>query len=347
MKKILPLAILCLFAVYSKSQLTVSPSSGCQGSSFTVTITNSVAFGSSSSCGGPSASVLDNNASIATCSSFSSINSNSTSTTATLTIPANATPGTHDFRLNACGSTFSCTNCFTINPLPSNVAITPTGNQTLCLGDTININCTAQNANSFQWSRNGVDIVGAISGNLPATFSGIYSCSGINACGQKKSTDSLTIIAVQPPSVPSITQNGSVLETPFVAALSYQWYKDGQAIPNAFANTITISGPGSYNVIVDDGTCTSISETFVIASVENLNIKLDIVPNPASGEIKIESDISGAYMIKLTDLQGKVVSEYYVETKEFNINVKLLPRGVYILNFRTKDGSTSRKLILE
>ncbi|GAB4034411.1 SdrD B-like domain-containing protein [Spirosoma gilvum] len=34
---------------------------------------------------------------------------------------------------------------------------------------------------------------------------------------------------------------------------SYQWYKDGQAIPNATTDTLEVTGPGSYSLAVDNG----------------------------------------------------------------------------------------------
>jgi hypothetical protein len=347
MRKISVIFILCNITLFAISQISITPNSGCSGSTFGITITNQTAFGSSSSCVSPTAFPFSNGISQGSCSGYSAVNSNSTSINATLTIDQDATPGVCNFTLTVCGSTFNCNNCFTILPSVNNVSVSPAGNQTLCLGDTIDLNSTATEASSYQWQRNGVDIVGATDSVYAATFSGTYKCAGVNSCGAKLSADSIIINALNPPSVPIITQNGSVLETPFVAALSYQWYKDGQAIQNAFANSVTISGAGSYYVIVDDGSCTSISEAFVVTSIEDINIRFDILPNPASEEVKIISDIPGPYKLDLTDLQGKLVCEYSIENKEAVINVRLLPRGIYILKFRAKDGLASKKLILE
>ena len=195
MKKISALLIFCIVMLFATSQISVSPNSGCSGSTFGITITNPSAFGSSSSCVVTSAFPFLNGIAQGSCSGYSSVNSNSTSINATLTINSNATPGLCNFTLTVCGSTFNCNNCFTILPSVNNVSVSPAGNQTLCLGDTIDLNCTATDANSYQWERNGVDIIGATNSLFSATFSGTYKCAGVNSCGAKLSADSIITVS--------------------------------------------------------------------------------------------------------------------------------------------------------
>lgn len=78
--------------------------------------------------------------------------------------------------------------------------------------------------------------------------------------------------------------------------------------------------------------------------IEENEIDFSFFPNPAKSEISIAT--SEYCVIQLIDVFGKVMSNF--STEGFHkIDVENLPRGVYVLNFTTKKGNLSQKIILE
>jgi hypothetical protein len=292
MKRLAALISFCSYIVVSNAQLTVSPNSGCAGSSFSITITNQTAFGSSSSCSGTYAYVKNgSNTSVATCSAFSTINSNSTSVNATLTIPSNLAAGSYGFLLGACGSTFSCNNCFTVLSTPTNVSVSPATPASACVGTNVNLSCSASGATSFQWTKAGNDIQGATNATYAATETGVYACKAVNTCGNTVSAGTSNVNFIDP-GLPTVTLNGQTLNANSATAVSYQWFLSGGAINNATAITFSPAQSGSYTVqITDANGCTATSEPFnySINSLNevNSNLGLELLPNPAHNRLTI------------------------------------------------------------
>ena len=123
---------------------------------------------------------------------------------------------------------------------------------------------------SYQWQKDGAPISGAatatygISSVTPSN-AGTYSVVVSNWIGSTTSTAALLAVTVPPslttqPSAQSVTAGNSATFT--VAAtgsspLTYQWRKDGTAIPGATATTFTVASVtaanvGSYSVIVSN-----------------------------------------------------------------------------------------------
>ena len=67
-------------------------------------------------------------------------------------------------------------------------------------------------------------------------------------------------------------------------------------------------------------------------------------PNPAKSEISIAT--SEYSDIQLIDLSGKIIDSFSVQGFK-KVDLQHLERGVYLLNFSSKSGRSSRKLILE
>ncbi len=339
-------------ALASQSQLSVSPSSGCQGSSFTVTITNAVAFGSSSACVGTYAYVKNgSNVNVADCNNFSAHNSSSSSVTATLSIPANLAPGSYGFTLGVCGSIYSCSNCFTVLPLPSAVSISPVNPASACLGASVNLTCSALNAISYQWTLSGNDIQGAQIASYAATQSGVYACKAINACGTTASQDSSTVVVIDP-GVPTINQTGQTLNANSATAVSYQWYLSGNLINNATSNSYNPTQDGAYTVnITDANGCSATSSPFnySINSVVPSDIasKIEVHPNPAQNLISIYYSSASPSYIAIYNVSGREVYRNETVKSENSIDVSNLPKGIYTVKIWSREGSGAKKLIIE
>jgi hypothetical protein len=174
------------------------------------------------------------------------------------TTPANA--GTYDCVVtNACGTATSNGAALTVNTAPA-ISAHPVP-FTTCEGQNAIMSVTASGspAPTYQWRRNGVNIGGATGSSYVIAVTvvadaGNYDCVVTNACGSVTSTSAAMTINVPPfvtthPSPQtvcagsgatfSVTATGS-------APLSYEWRKNGVAIPGATASSYSIitAAPG-------------------------------------------------------------------------------------------------------
>jgi len=81
-----------------------------------------------------------------------------------------------------------------------------------------------------------------------------------------------------------------------------------------------------------------------ILGIEEHFQNLSFYPNPAKSEISIAT--SEYSDIQLIDLSGKIIDSFTVQSFK-KVDLQHLERGVYLLNFSSKSGRSSRKLILE
>jgi uncharacterized protein (TIGR02145 family) len=151
---------------------------------------------------------------------------------------------------------------FIINPTAS---ITANGSLNLCAGNSITLSA-ANNANavSYQWRKNGINILGATSQTLVVSQSGTYSVVIANlACPATSAVISNTLtIQVFPNPNPIITSSGTVVSPGVSVTLStatgigntYQWYKmlgtTLLAIQGATQATYTTTSSGTFRVKV-------------------------------------------------------------------------------------------------
>jgi hypothetical protein len=190
---------------------------------------------------------------------------------------------------NLCGSVSSTLKNLTVNTAPTilNVSSSPI---TVCEGQSATMSVTASGTSplSYQW----YDGSGAISGATSSSYTinsvsssdaGSYYCKVSNVCnstGVQSSSISLTVksaavIIAQSGTTEacsgssasfSVTASGS-------SPLSYQWYKNNQAVTGATNNTLVLStttsaSAGSYYCIISNscGTATSVVTNLVINS---------------------------------------------------------------------------------
>ena len=74
---------------------------------------------------------------------------------------------------------------------------------------------------------------------------------------------------------------------------------------------------------------------------ESNKTKITLYPNPVKDILNFSEEVSD---VKITDISGKTVKQVANSSK--NINVENLPKGIYIVSFKTKSGNVvSQKLI--
>lgn len=134
-------------------------------------------------------------------------------------------------------------------------------------------------------------------------------------------------------------------------ATSYYWdFGDFQTSTdtNPFHDYLSISN--SYTVMLvamNDCNSDTTYQTIDVVVGNDLqceNKQITVYPNPAHNKVWVEAPTTGT--ISLIDLTGKNVIQTTFANKKA-INVKGLPKGVYILSVESENYSTKRKLVIE
>ncbi len=171
----------------------------------------------------------------------------------------------------------------------------------VCPGGTATFSVTAAGLSpTYQWRKNGANIVGATTSTL--TLSGVsgtdaatYTCRVSSICGNTSVTSAgATLTLNSPPSITSHPATTAVCVgntvTFSVAAtgsgpLTYQWRKDGVDLGGATASTLTISSAssgdaGTYTVVVT-GICGAATSNGAVLTV-NTPPSISAQPNGAT-----------------------------------------------------------------
>ena len=161
-------------------------------------------------------------------------------------------------------------------------AITPAGSMILCNDkDSILLTASETSCYSYQWKKNGQNIVGANEFSYIVKTPGIYAVEVSN--GQQTAISDITanvsqLMALISASGPTaFCEGGSViLSSNTGTGYSYQWFKDEKIISGATESSYKANITGEYKVEIISGTCKSISNTIqVIASCEEQLIALN------------------------------------------------------------------------
>ncbi|MEI7658591.1 MAG: immunoglobulin domain-containing protein [Phycisphaerae bacterium] len=168
---------------------------------------------------------------------------------------------------NACGSVTSSAVTLTVNT-PASITTQPAAT-TSCVGSgaSFTVAATGTSPLTYQWRKGGSNISGATSAtysiaSVVAGSAGSYDCVVTNTCGSvTTSTATLTVntlpIWTTQPSSISVAEGQSATLTAAAsgsAPLTFQWRKNGVAIPGATAASFTVtsvvaSDAGSYTCV--------------------------------------------------------------------------------------------------
>ncbi len=220
-------------------------------------------------------------------------------TGASYTIPAVAAAHAGSYRVvvsNKAGSVTSTPVTLTVNAPPTITA--QPESQSACAGTSVlfTVSATGTTPLSYQWKRNGTDIPGATTAVLTLSpvaeaHVGTYTVVVTNACGSATSTPATLslqappALALQPRSQTACAGQPVTFEATAAgsAPLSYQWRKDGAAIPGATGPSYTIPAvvpgdAGTYTVTVTNP-CGSVTSPEVALTV---NVPPAITLHPIS-----------------------------------------------------------------
>jgi len=167
-----------------------------------------------------------------------------------------------------------------VKPTPIS-SVTNSGATTFCEGNSVFLN--ADNSISgmvYQWSNNLNMIQGATTSSLKVTTSGSYTVKVNNSYNCPASSLPIVVSVNRMPLVNlqvdgyTTTCQGNALSitAPSEQGYSYQWFRNGTAVPNEFNRTINPQTSGNYWVSISLNGCTKSSSS----------IPVTILPTPAS-----------------------------------------------------------------
>ncbi|MEM7167127.1 MAG: immunoglobulin domain-containing protein [Planctomycetota bacterium] len=189
---------------------------------------------------------------------------------------------------NNCGSLISAPAGVDMKTMP-NIVTQPT-DQNACAGDTVMLSVVAAGTApiGYQWRINGVNVPGATSPNLVLSNvtdnnAGMYEVLVSNDCGSVTSQAvSLTVLAAPIVLTPPASQLACVGDDVVLNVtvhgpepLTYQWFKNGAALPGETLSSLTLSGvtlaeAGDYRVRVNHNPCGSVMSAEATVSIEDV-----------------------------------------------------------------------------
>lgn len=119
--------------------------------------------------------------------------------------------------------------------------------------------------------------------------------------------------------------------TSSVSGISYQWYLNGNTLPNSNTIAFTATETGSYTVQVTfENNCSETSLPFILSALGTSDLEMEYTfhPNPTVDFITFKNPTLGPLAIQLHNLSGEIVSEQVVLDK---IDLRFLVEGIYFL----------------
>lgn len=217
----------------------------------------------------------------------------------------------------------------------------------LCPGECATL--TAPYMYNYNWN------TGDTTQSITTCTAGLYFVSTSNGtCFASSST--VNINFVTPPAAATITNTNHVLQSSVTdPGYTYQWYMDSTAVAGGTANSLVLTVPGCYHlVITDQHGCTSVSDTvcdFGVGLAEYaMQHGIVITPNPAGESFSLEiSGNSGGVSLSIVDLTGKEIYSQPVEEQDRLVQIRsaAFAKGIYFILLKTHSGIVTQRLAIE
>ncbi len=200
-----------------------------------------------------------------------------------------------------------------------------TDKENMCANDTATI-CAPAGFASYQWNIGGTSecVKTAAAGNYYVTVTDNANCSA--------ESNHLSVSVFAAPTV-SISVNGDTLYA--YNAYSYQWYLNGNPIPDATDNIYIANQAGNYSLEVTDANgCYANSNDVVVATGIN-EVRggyINVFPNPtlASGNWNLDVDQSWiGSEVSIFDESGRLVEQFTIVKNRTTIT-SVKNSGVYL-----------------
>jgi photosystem II stability/assembly factor-like uncharacterized protein len=149
---------------------------------------------------------------------------------------------------------------------------------------------------------------------------------------------------------PMITANGNILSSS--ATSGNQWFLNGAAITGATNQQYTATTPGVYTVQATSNGCLTMSAAYnyMVTGVIDLifNNEIIVFPNPVRNILTIKNPATRKLEINLSDLQGRLLKRSRFSVQQYDLSLKSIPSGVYLLCLLDlKTGQSAAKKIVK
>ena len=223
---------------------------------------------------------------------------------------------------------FNCDSTVVIN-LNVLTRKTDTINQTICSGDTIEVNGTAYHASNL----NGTEVFNNV---------GTYSCDSTVVISLTLDNNLTTTI--------NFANDTLKLQESYD---SYQWIdcdNGGTAINGDTNEYLAITTSGNYAVIVTQNNCVDTSACFAasISGIEQLvSNTFELYPNPVRDQLTISfiEQLESKHTVTILNSVGKTVKKLYSNNQQITIDVSDLTNAIYFIRVDTINGSRAAKFI--
>ena len=115
-------------------------------------------------------------------------------------------------------------------------------------------------------------------------------------------------------------------------------------------NDYTTSGTHTATYTAANGCDSTVTLNLTVNPIdglENIVDGLSVYPNPTTGKLYINNEYKGLFNIDVVDLTGKVLITKEINTEESSIDLSDYDAGVYFVNFRGKDKSSTVRIMLK
>jgi hypothetical protein len=224
-------------------------------------------------------------------------------------------------------------------------AITPSGVDSICPGDSVTLTATTATGYTFKWS------TGATTQSITVHTSGSYTVKVFLA--GDSATSAPTTVAIRPTGVDSITDSGSGSNQTLTVSGNtgtYAWYNGSNVISGATGSTYHPTTNGTYSVWVTTNCGVVVSNSIVVTHVGinevSSNIALRLYPNPSEGIFTLDApNCIGSYY-EITDELGRTIQKKLIQTENSIVDVSSQLSGVYFLTVQVgQQNQTIRFLI--
>ncbi len=264
-------------------------------------------------------------------------------------------PGNYTVTLRASNPVFadsvvSRTRQYTLRPSTRSV-YTPFGDTAICTGRGLVFFAEARGPEyGYAWLRNGDSVAtGAL---FRATEAGRYQLVLRNAEGCRD-TARASILELIPPQTPRIRRGGgdSLIVEP--GGLAYQWFVDGEAIPEATGRVLRTHFDGRYTVrLVDScgfGAQSDEVEFSYVGRRAGASGAVWLYPNPARGGGWLRAGGGTWHNLRVFSATGQLVEQRDLRTLDLSRPVAVggqLPAGLYIIELQGSDKSLRLRWLL-
>lgn len=229
---------------------------------------------------------------------------------------------------NGCTATDAVVVSQNITPPTANAG---TDQLLTCTTTSVTLGTPAQAGFTYVWSN------ALTTATFPVSSAGSFTLTVTNTQNGCSAFDMVNVTQnIAPPTVPTITANGSSLTTSSTG-VGYQWYLNGVVVVGATNQSYTPTQDGAYTLTVTNPAngCTASSSAFNynITGIQDEVFHNFVIQNPVANEIRLNG-IKEIISYSIYNLEGKRVKEGKAQSR---IDVSELHKGIYIIEFNQKN----------